>query len=66
MKRMAIKFGAGKARWDWKAHQVILIPEIAIIDKRHYYGYTRFAVCVSWLAWGAYVEMWNRRAYETD
>lgn len=56
---MKIKFGAGLARWDWQAHQLILIPTIGIIDRRHYYGYTRFAINIAWLAWGAYVEIWK-------
>lgn len=57
---MVVKFGAGKARWDWKAHQIVLLPTIAVIDRKHYFGYTRFFITVSWLAFGAYAEIWWR------
>lgn len=42
--------------WAMAKNEWFLIPSIGIIDSRHYYGYTVFAVAFGWLRWRCKVE----------
>lgn len=42
--------------WQVTKNEWFLIPCIGIIDERHFYGYTVFAVAFAWLRWRGKVE----------
>lgn len=62
---MKIKFGFGRVGWDWRRHQIILIPSVAVINHKHYYGYTSFDITAAWLLWGVYAEV-SRKPQEEE
>lgn len=58
---MKVKFGFGKSRWWWDVKQIFVTPCVGIVIlKKFPDDYTEensVIINISWLIWGAYVDI---------